>query len=129
MAAPNIVNVTTITANTAFLVANNVGMNTVLTNAAASGRVVKVNSVLVTNNGANSMSLKLEHSKSSVTSNVDVLRGADSYKLVGGVSVPANSTLVALAKDIILYLVEGDTLRANVSANTAHVTASYEIIS
>lgn len=118
MAAPNIVNVTTITANTAFLVANNVGMNTVLTNAAASGRVVKVNSVLVTNYGANS-----------ITSNVDVLRGATPYLLAGGVSVPGNSTLVALAKDIILYLVEGDTLRANVSANTAHISASYEIIS
>jgi hypothetical protein len=118
MAAPNIVNVTTITANAAYLVANNSIMSGILTNTAASGSVIKVNSVLVTNYGANS-----------ITANVDVLRGATSYLLAGGVSVPANSTLVALAKDIILYLVEGDTLRANVSANTAHVTASYEIIS
>lgn len=118
MAAPNIVNVTTITANAAYIVANNSVMAGVLTNSASSGSVIKVNSVLITNYGANS-----------ITANVDVLRGADSYKLAGGVSVPANSTLVALAKDIILYLVEGDTLRANVSANTAHVTASYETIS
>jgi hypothetical protein len=118
MAAPNIVNVTTITANAAYLVANNSIMSGVLTNTAASGSVIKVNSVLVTNYGANS-----------ITANVDVLRGATPYLLAGGVSVPANSTLVALAKDIILYLVEGDTLRANVSANTAHVTASYETIS
>jgi hypothetical protein len=118
MAAPNIVNVTTITANAAYIVANNSVMAGVLTNSAASGSVIKVNSVLITNYGANS-----------ITANVDVLRGGSSYLLAGGVSVPANSTLVALAKDIILYLVEGDTLRANVSANTAHVTASYETIS
>ena len=118
MAAPNIVNVTTITANAAYIVANNAAMAGVLTNSTSSGSVIKVNSVLVTNYGANA-----------ITANVDVLRGADSYKLAGGVSVPANSTLVALAKDIILYLVEGDSLRANVSANTAHITASYETIS
>jgi len=118
MAAPNIVNVTTITANAAYIVANNSVMSGVLTNAGGTNSVIKVNSVLVTNYGANS-----------ITANVDVLRGASSYMLVGGVSIPANSTLVALAKDIILYLVEGDTLRANVSANTAHVTASYETIS
>jgi hypothetical protein len=118
MAAPNIVNVTTITANAAYIVANNSIMSGVLTNTAGSNAVIKVNSVLVTNYGANS-----------ITANVDVLRGASSYLLAGGVSVPGNSTLVALAKDIILYLVEGDTLRANVSANTAHVTASYETIS
>jgi len=118
MAAPNIVNVTTITANAAYIVANNAAMSGVLTNTTSSGSVIKVNSVLVTNYGANN-----------ITANVDVLRGASSYMLVGGVSIPANSTLVALAKDIILYLVEGDTLRANVSANTAHVTASYETIS
>lgn len=118
MAAPNIVNVTNITANAAYMVANNSAISGVLTNTVGSNSVIKVNSVLVTNYGANAIS-----------ANVDVLRGTSSYILAGGVSVPANSTLVALAKDIILYLVEGDTLRANVSANTAHVTASYETIS
>jgi hypothetical protein len=118
MAAPNIVNVSNITANAAYIVANNAAMSGILTNTAGSNSVIKVNSVLVTNYGANT-----------ITANVDVLRGASAYMLAGGVSVPGNSTLVALAKDIILYLVEGDTIRANVSANTAHVTASYETIS
>jgi hypothetical protein len=47
MAAPNIVNVTTITANAAYIVANNSVMAGVLTNSAASGSVIKVNSVLI----------------------------------------------------------------------------------
>jgi len=118
MAAPNIVNVTTITANAAYMVANNAAISGVLTNSSGSNSVIKVNSVLVTNYGANS-----------ITANVDVLRGASSFLLAGGVSVPGNSTLVALAKDIILYLVEGDTLRENVSYNTAIVSVSYETIS
>jgi len=44
-------------------------------------------------------------------------------------SVPANSALMVIAKDTVIYMEEGDFLQANASASSAHLTASYEIIS
>lgn len=119
MAAPNIVGVTTINANTAMLLANNVGMNAVISNVAGSNAVIKVNTVLVSNYGANT-----------ITTNVDLYRGGVSYPISGNISVPGFSTLISSSKDTAFYLVEGDTLRANTSANNvAAITASYETIS
>jgi hypothetical protein len=48
----------------------------------------------------------------------------------GNISVPPSSTLVVSGKDTAFYLVEGDSLTANVSTNSSsHITASYETIS
>jgi hypothetical protein len=117
MAAPNIVNVTSITGKT-----NCTGITTVLSNVAInntnSGTLVKVNDMLLSN-----------YSSSLVVTNIIMNRSGTNYYLAGNLNVPANSTLTFLAKDTTLYLEEGDLLQANVSANSAvHVTASYEII-
>ena len=63
------------------------------------------------------------------SANVVVNRGATVYYVGGTVAIPANSTLVLLAKDTSLYLEEGDVLQANVSANTSiSMSAGYELI-
>jgi hypothetical protein len=57
-------------------------------------------------------------------------RSSTNYYIGGNLSIPAQSTLVALAKDTSLYLEEGDVLQINSSANSSiSMTASYEIIS
>jgi len=117
MAAPNLISATTITGKTALSQLTTVTAN-IITNAAASGTVVKLNTVTLSNYTANT-----------VTSNVMINRSSTAYYISGTISVPANSTLVLLAKDTTTYLEEGDVLQANVSANTAiSMSASYELV-
>jgi hypothetical protein len=117
MAAPNMANVTTMYGTTAVLAASTTLAN-VMVNASASGNVFKVNMISVSN-----------YSASAVTSNVVIQRSSVNYYLAGSISIPANSTLVVTGKDTMFYMIEGDQLMANVSANTsASVTAGYEII-
>ena len=118
MAAPNIVNVSTIYGRTA-LAAVTTTLANIVTNDAGSGTVVKLNDVMVSN-----------YTSSAITANVAVGRGSTLYYLAGTMAVPANSALIVLAKDTVIYMEEGDYLQANASAlSSAHITASYEIIS
>ena len=118
MAAPNIVNITTMTGKTAVSLLTTVTSN-VITNSSGSSTVDKLNNIALTN-----------YSASTITANVMINRSSTVYYLAGGVSVPGNSTLILLGKDTTIYLEEGDVLQANVSANTTtSMTASYEIIS
>jgi len=117
MAAPNIVNVTTITGKTAVAqVANSA--TTFVENTAASGKVFKVNALYVSNvDGAASAGLS-----------VDIFRSSTPYHILKTVVVPADASLDIISKSI--YLEEGDALR--ISANTASVleaVCSYEEIS
>jgi hypothetical protein len=119
MAAPNIVSVATITGKTDVLNATTVA-NAVTTNSSASGEVYKVNSVIVANiDGTNDADITL-----------DLYRSNTAYNIISTVTVPADSTLVALSKETALYLEEGDAIRATASANSdLQVLCSYEIIS
>jgi hypothetical protein len=118
MAAPNIVNVTTIFGKTQYQQLTTT-MSNVITNGATSGNVIKVNDVMIAN-----------YTTSSVQSNVAVGRGSSVFYLAGNMTVPANSTLVVTAKDVSIYIEEGDYLQANSSSATAaHITCSYEVIS
>lgn len=119
MAAPNIVSVATITGKTDVLNATTTA-TAVTTNSAASGQVYKINSVIVANvDGTNDADITL-----------DLFRTSNAYKLVSTVTVPADSTLVALSKDTAIYLEEGDAIRATASANSdLQVLCSYEVIS
>ena len=118
MAAPNIVNVTTITAKTA-VVALTTSLTSLLTNASASNTVLKINSITYAN-----------YTSSPVTGTATILRSATSYYIVGSVSVPANSTLIVTGKDTAFYLEEGDAIQGSAASNSAmSAIISYEIIS
>lgn len=118
MANPNIVGVTTITGNTIVSNVTTVFSN-VLTNASASNTVIKLNNLIVSNYTANN-----------ITTTVKLNRSAVDYYLAGFITVPANSTLVVMGKDTGIYLLEGDVIQANVSANvSASLIASFETIS
>jgi hypothetical protein len=117
MAAPNIVNVTTIFGKTQYqqLTAT---MSNVIINTSTSGNVIKINDVMIAN-----------YTTSSIQSNVVIGRGSSVFYLAGNMAVPANSTLVVTAKDVSIYMEEGDYLQANAStATSAQITCSYEVI-
>ena len=117
MAAPNIVNVATITGKTAVL-AVTTSATAIVTNSAASGKVFKVNALYVSNvDGTSNADLT-----------VDIYRSSTAYHIAKTVTVPADATLDVISKSI--YLEEGDTLRLTANANSdLEAVCSYEEIS
>lgn len=117
MAAPNIINPTTITGKTAVL-AITTSATAIVTNSAASNKVLKCNTLLVANiDGTNNASV-----------NVDIFRSSTAYNIAFQMTVPAGATLDMLSRP--LYLEEGDSLRLTASANSDLMgTVSYEDIS
>jgi hypothetical protein len=118
MAAPNIAQLNNIYGNTATYLANTIA-GAFLTNGTNSGSVIKVNSVVIAN-----------YLPTTANAYVDILRGGISYPILGFAQVPPNSTMVAIGRDVVMYLVEGDSLRANSNvASGISITSSYETIS
>ena len=116
MAAPNIVNLTTMTGKTAVAALTTSTANVITSGANTVG---KLNNVIVSN-----------YTSTSITANVMINRSSAIYYLGGNVVIPGNSSLVLLAKDTALYLEEGDVLQANANVTTSGtLIASYEIIS
>ena len=119
MANPNIVGVTSIYGKTA-VQAVTTSATAIVSNSAASGKVIKVNSLVVANvDGTDSADIT-----------IDLYRSSTAYHLVKTVTVPADATLVVIAKDSGIYLEEGDALRCTASANSdLEAICSYEEIS
>lgn len=117
MAAPNIVNVATITGKTA-VQAVGTSATAIVTNSASSGKVFKVNALLVSNvDGTDAANI-----------NVDLFRSSTAYHIAKTISVPADATLDVLSKAI--YLEEGDSLRLTANAaSDLEAICSYEEIS
>jgi hypothetical protein len=119
MAAPNMANVVTIIGKTDVASLTTTLANLVV-NSAASGNVIKVNTVLVSNvDGTNS-----------ADTTVNLVRSATSYALAHTITVPPDSTLVVVSKDNSVYLEEGDLIQASASATgDLQAIVSYEVIS
>ena len=117
MAAPNIVNVATITAKTA-VQAVGTSATAIVTNSASSGKVFKVNALLISNvDGTDNAEIT-----------VDLYRSSTAYHIAKTVVVPADATLDVLSKAI--YLEEGDSLRLTANAaSDLEAICSYEEIS
>lgn len=117
MAAPNIVNVATITGKTAVQVVTTTA-TAIVSNASNSNQVLKINALYVANiDGTNNAEVT-----------VDLFRSSVAYRLAFTVVVPADAVLDVISKAI--YLEEGDSLRLTANANTRiEAICSYEIIS
>jgi len=124
MAAPNIVNVSTITGKTATLTPANNTANVLLANPANSNKVFKVNVVTAANvDGSNSVSV-------SVAINSAAAGTGTSSSIASTIPVPANASLIVSDKSTSFYLEEDRSLV--VTSGTASKIAflvSYEEIS
>ena len=124
MAAPNIVDVSTIIGKSATIALSSTSQTTLVSNAASSGKVFKINMIQVANvDGANSCDVTVDvHSAAS--------GGGTAYSLVSTISVPADASLVAVDKGTALYLEEDRSITATAgTANDLEVIVSYEEIS
>ena len=131
MAAPNIVNVATITGVTTYIagvstVGAGNGISTVVTNAASSGKVVKINCLIATAIGTTTgVTVNHYNSASQFTG------AAATVSLASTMTVPTFSSLAVIDKTNSIYLQENEQLGviAQSNAGTLDVVCSYEEIS
>lgn len=118
MAAPNIAALTTITGKTA-VQAVAASATAIVSNSAASGKVLKVNALVVAN---------VTTANKWIT--VDVYRSSTAYRMAYQMAVPINASVIVIAKDAPIYLEEGDSLRLTGEAGSVlEAVASYEDLS
>jgi hypothetical protein len=124
MAAPNIVDVTTITGKSAVVDLTTTSATAVVSNAAASGKVFKINSLVVSNvDGTNAADITV-----SFFSEDDI--GGTATEIVSTISVPADASLVVIDKNTSIYLEEDRSIGATAgTASDLKVLVSFEEIS
>ena len=124
MAAPNIVAVANIYGKSTYVSLTTTGATSLLSNASSSGKVLKVNSIVVANtDGTNAVNFTLNYNTAAAGAGTNV-------ELVSTVSVPANASLIAMDKSTSVYLEENTSLTVQAgTASKLKVTVSYEEIS
>ena len=120
MAAPNLVNITTITPATDSVIStNNTALQTLLA-APVSGKVNKINALYVANTSGSTVSADVSYKRSA---------GTETY-FCKTLSISANTTTVVITKDSPLYQIDTDILYYKSSSATGDLTftVSYEIL-
>ena len=126
MAAPNIVNVATITGITTFKAGINTesaGVSVIVTNAASSGKVLKINSLVASGIGATTEVTVRLHNLAAGAGNT--------VSIATSVAVPTFSSLVVIGKDNSIYVQENQSISAikNADAGDIDIICSLEDIS
>jgi hypothetical protein len=118
MAAPNILNVTSITGKTA-VASVTTSLSAVVTNNIADS-VYKINTVIVANTDGSA----------AVDFSLTLTRNSTNTYIVKTVSVAADTAFTPIDKSTVIYLEEGDALSVVASDNNKlQILISYEIIS
>jgi hypothetical protein len=119
---PNIVNVTIINGNTSTTSLTTTSATSLVSNAAASSKVYKIDSIVVANTSA---------SAANITINVysAAALGGTAFPIASTISVPAYASLIVTDKTTSFYLLEDKSIGATAGTATALVvTASWEEI-
>jgi hypothetical protein len=124
MAAPNIVDVSSIIGMTTAISLSTTNATTFLSNANASNKVLKVNTVIASNiDGSASADITVKY-------HLAAAGAGTSIALANTITVPADSTLVIVGKDNPIYVEEDRSLTAQASAaSDIAIVCSYEEIS
>jgi hypothetical protein len=124
VANPNIINATTINGKSAVVSLTTTNATLVVENPAASNKVFKINSLIVSNvDGTNAADITISfYSEDNI--------GGTATEIVSTVSVPADASLVVIDKATSIYLEEDKSIGATAgSASDLKVVCSYEEIS
>ena len=124
MANPNIVSVNSIYGNTTGFALTTTLTNVLLANATASGKVYKVNSVLVANVTSAAVNLTCQyHTAANGTA-------GSSFAFANVISIPSSASLNLIDKNSSFYLMENQSIIGGAASNSGlQVTISYEDIS
>jgi len=131
MAAPNILGLTTATGKTTYLTPSGTTAVVLLTNAASSNKVLKVNSLVVSNvDGTNAVDCTISIYTNGAVAQGSAPSGGTAYPIVSTVSVPADASLIVIDKTTQIYLEENVCI--SVTSGTASkltYSVSYEELS
>lgn len=123
MANPNIVNVAAIYGNTSTTALSSTSATSIVSNAASSGKVYRINSLVVANvDGTNAADITINiYSAASL--------GGTAFAIASTISVPADASLIVIDKTTGIYLLEDKSIGAIAgAANDLVVTCSWEEI-
>jgi hypothetical protein len=124
MANPNIVNVTTIYGNSSQTSLTTTNATSLVSNAASSGKVYKINSIVVANvDGISNADITVSiYSQASI--------GGTAFPIASTIVVPADASLIVIDKTTSFYLLENQSIGATAgTANDLVVNCSWEEIS
>jgi hypothetical protein len=131
MANPNIVAVTSIYGKTTYLTPGGTTALILLPNAAASGKVLKINQIVAANvNGSAAVDTTVSLYTNGAVAQGSAPAGGTAYPIASTISVPADASLIVTDKTTAIYLEEGTSI--SVTSGTASgitYSISYEDIS
>ena len=124
MANPNIVNVTSILGENSSTSLTSTSATSIVSNAASSGKVLKINTLIVSNvDGTNACDITINKYSAAAL-------GGTAFAIASTVSVPADASLIVVDKTTSIYLKENESIGATAgTANDLIVTCSWEDIS
>lgn len=123
MANPNIAAVAAIYGNNSSVSLTTTSATSIVSNAASSGKVFKINTIMVANvDGTNAADITInKYSQAAL--------GGTAFPIASTVSVPADATLIVLDKTTSIYLKENESIGATAgTASDLVVTCSWEEI-
>lgn len=123
MANPNIVNVAAIYGENSSVSLTTTSATSLVSNAASSGKVYKINMIMVANvDGTTAADITINKYSAAAL-------GGTAFPIVSTVSVPADATLIVLDKTTAIYLKENESIGATAgTASDLVVTTSWEEI-
>lgn len=123
MANPNIVNVAAIYGENSSVSLTTTNATSLVSNAASSGKVYKINTIMVANvDGTNAADITINKYSAAAL-------GGSAFPIASTISVPADATLIVLDKTTAIYLKENESIGATAgSASDLVVTCSWEEI-
>jgi hypothetical protein len=110
MANPNIVNVTSILGVTTYLTPSGTTAVVLLPNAAASGKVFKINNIIAANGTASAVNTTVSVYTNGAVAQGSAPSGGTAFPITNLISVPAYASLIVMDKTTSLYLMEGTSI-------------------
>lgn len=123
MANPNIVNVAAIYGENSSVSLTTTNATSLVSNAASSGKVYKINTIMVANvDGTNAADITINKYSAAAL-------GGSAFPIASTISVPADATLIVIDKTTAIYLKENESIGATAgTASDLVVTCSWEEI-
>lgn len=123
MANPNMFGITNTTGNTTYVIPSTTAATVLLSNAASSGQVYKINLISCANvSGSNATT--------TVSINSVAAGGGTAYRLAYQITVPATASLIVTDKTTTFYLMENQSIVVTSGTGSAiEYVISYELLS
>jgi len=131
MANPNILAATTAYGTTTYFTPSGTTAVVLVTNAASSGKVLKINQIVAANvNGSAAVAATVSIYTNGAVAQGSAPSGGTAYPIISAVSVPATASLIVVDKTTSIYLQEGTCISVTSgTANGITYSVSYEEMS